>query len=32
MRIVIFDFEVFEYDVLLGTHVFNDDNIEVKQT
>ena len=32
MRIIIFDFEVFEYDVLLGTHIFNDDNIEVKQS
>lgn len=32
MRIVIFDFEVFEYDVLLGVHIFNDDSIEVKQT
>lgn len=31
MRIVIFDFEVFEYDVLLGVHIFNDDSIEVKQ-
>lgn len=32
MRIVIFDFEVFEYDVLLGAHIFNDEDIEVKQT
>jgi len=32
MRIVIFDFEVFEHDILLGAHILNDDNIEVYQT
>lgn len=32
MKVIIFDFEVFEYDTLLGAHILNDDNIEVKQT
>ena len=32
MKIIIFDFEVFKYDVLLGAHIFNDKDIEVKQT
>lgn len=26
MRIIIYDFEVFKYDVLLGTHIFEDNN------
>ena len=32
MKIIIFDFEVFKYDVLLGLYFINDDNIEAKQT
>lgn len=32
MNIIIFDFEVFKYDTLLGVHILNDDNITTKQT
>lgn len=32
MKIVIFDFEVFEHDVLLGAHILNDEKIETLQT
>lgn len=33
MRIIIYDFEVFKYDVLLGTHIFEDnDDIKTWQT
>lgn len=32
MKIIIFDFEVFEHNTLLGAHILNDDNIEVRQT
>lgn len=32
MNIIIFDFEVFKYDTLLGVHILNDDNVTTKQT